>query len=184
MVAAPSENKSNAEENAINLAAVAILSDCDDISDIDGEDLANELHKTLNSRRVSTLQKSIFNTTLDFTELPAGCQQIDAAVKAFKAHVEQEKASWHTLCLKNPVKPSGAPKPSQEQQEYLNKGPNIKNIMREFGAFMNKGTRFLVESEEMLDLVEDVKDECRKNVRVEQNNNIMKCLSKFKKNEF
>lgn len=68
MEAATSENNRSSGENALNLAAAAILSDVDDISDIDGEDLANELHKTLNAKPTLTLQKSIFNTTLDLTE--------------------------------------------------------------------------------------------------------------------
>lgn len=46
----------------------ARLSDVDDISDIDVEDVVDKLHKTITSKPVYDEKRSIFNTTLDLAE--------------------------------------------------------------------------------------------------------------------
>ncbi|KAL7743263.1 hypothetical protein ACLKA6_016204 [Drosophila palustris] len=179
---ATSENKS-AKESSLNVET-ARLSDVDDISDIEIEDVADELHKTMSAKPVYNHQKSIFNTTLDLSESPTACQQIEVALAAYKEHVVQEKQAWETFITRNlprsgPQSTSSCYEPSQDHRAYLNKGPNLQQFIRNFSAFMNDSNSFLMEFRDMQDLVEDLKVDCQLHVRNIQRNNMLDCLSKF-----
>ncbi|KAH8399744.1 hypothetical protein KR215_001986 [Drosophila sulfurigaster] len=133
MEAEEAANKLSAENKPIKLRT-AVLSDVDDISDIDIEGAAEELHKTMTAKPVYNRRRSIFNTTLDLNErklnnlhvvlnnvayirytarcLPAS-QALDQSLASFKAYAEKEKATWETFSTNN-IKNSGHSKGSPQ----------------------------------------------------------------------
>ncbi|KAH8388061.1 hypothetical protein KR093_011421 [Drosophila rubida] len=179
-------NNLSALEKSVKLCT-AVLSDVDDISDIDIEDAAEELHKTMTAKPVYNERRSIFNTTLDLNEprcLPA-CQALDDALAAYKEHVVQEKLVWETFTANN-IKSSGklkeassaSYKPSADQQAYLSKSPNLHGFIRGLGAFMDDSIKFLIEFEALQDIQESLKESCRYHVQHAQRKTIADCLAR------
>ncbi|XP_060664621.1 uncharacterized protein LOC132797118 [Drosophila nasuta] len=196
MEAEAAANNLSAENKPIKLRT-AVLSDVDDISDIDIEDAAEELHKTMTAKPVYNRRRSIFNTTLDLNEprcLPAS-QALDQALASFKADVDKEKAAWETFNtnnIKNSGHSKGSPqsssscyKPSAEHEAYLRNAPNLHAFIRGHGSFMDDSIRFLMEFEEMQDVQESLKDSCTYHVHESQRHIISECLArKHDKNSY
>ncbi|KAH8264726.1 hypothetical protein KR044_004524 [Drosophila immigrans] len=188
---ATAANELDANESAIK-ARTAVLSDVDDISDIDIEDVAEELHKTMTAKPVSTRRRSIFNTTLDLNEprcLPTDSQMLHDALLTYKTHLTQEKEVWESFTANN-IKSSGhlkeaqqtsaasSYKPNPEQQAYLDKAPNLHAFIRGMGTFMDDGIAFLSEFEALQDVQESLKEACRYHVEGVQRCSIADSLAK------
>ncbi|XP_062141097.1 uncharacterized protein LOC133849202 [Drosophila sulfurigaster albostrigata] len=189
MEAEAAANDLGAENKPIKLRT-AVLSDVDDISDIDIEEAAEELHKTMTAKPVYNRRRSIFNTTLDLNEsrcLPAS-QALDQSLASFKAYAEKEKATWETFStnnIKNTGHSKGSPqsssscyKPSAEHQAYLSKAPNLHAFIRGHGSFMDDSIRFLMEFEEMQDVQESLKQSCVYQVQESKRHNISECFAR------
>lgn len=176
-------NDANAKETSLNLA-IARLSGVDDISDIDIDDVADELHKTIAAKPVYDKYKSVFDTTLELTPSRPACEQLDIDVDAYKQQVIQEKQYWEYFLRKNTLRPgalrttSASYKPDQDQQAYLNGGPNLQTFIRGLKQFMNVGNSFLMEDQKLQDLQEDLKDCCQFHVHRMQRNNIADYLTR------
>ncbi|EDW66296.1 uncharacterized protein Kmn1 [Drosophila virilis] len=146
----------------------ARLSDVDDISDIDVEDVVDKLHKTITSKPVYDEKRSIFNTTLDLAEAGSICETTGAAIEAYMESVVQEKQNWDSFATKymhrpGSVGPAGGVsyRPSEEQLAYLNQGPNLQGFIRGFSTFMNDAMTFMLEFEEIQEIQENLKECCQ-----------------------
>ncbi|KAH8420627.1 hypothetical protein KR009_012369, partial [Drosophila setifemur] len=146
---------------------------CDDISDIDYNDVPEQLEKTL--RQSVHDSRSLFNLNLaecESTLLPTqstintfACSfsvlepstQVDE-VEKYKEQADQQQQEWIAFIVaatkQGPAQASQEVKcaPSEEQQLYLKQGPNLQNFIRGSVAFMSNAARFLKEIDEPLEL--------------------------------
>ncbi|XP_017870961.1 PREDICTED: uncharacterized protein LOC108619123 [Drosophila arizonae] len=159
------------------------LSDVDDISDIDVDDAVDKLHKTITSKPVYDEKRSIFNTTLDLADAESTCECASTDVDAYVASVAQEKQLWESFTTKILQKQDEGKaveseyKPSEEQQAYLSKGPNLQNFIRGFSSFMDDGNAFIRQFEMMQDLQENLKNCCQFDELQKQQNCISEALA-------
>ncbi|EDV95384.1 uncharacterized protein LOC6569254 [Drosophila grimshawi] len=187
-----SPNSVNYSENCLNQQMMAHLSDVDDISDVDGEDVVKKLQNTITSNsqpEYSTRRRSIFNTTLDLADLGSVCNATNVGIDAFVERVAREKQNWCNFVTRNiqMLKTShangaeaGSYKPSMEQQAYLDQGPDLQNYVRGFGTFMSDACVFMAETEQMQERLEDLKDCCQFHINEMQRNKAAETLAGIK----
>ncbi|KAH8289338.1 hypothetical protein KR054_003900, partial [Drosophila jambulina] len=146
---------------------------CEDISDIDLNDVPAQLEATLNHRRSRPSHVSLFD--LNLAEYMVDSTMVDT-VQQHQERAKEEEQKWYTLVSKT-VKSSKESvlrqhsfEPREEQQRYLKECPNLQNFIRGSVSFMNKATRFMAEHQEMVDLQDELAEQVQFQLNTEVNN--------------
>ncbi|XP_020803772.1 uncharacterized protein LOC110180443 [Drosophila serrata] len=168
--------------SAAYLADVPVVANksCEDISDIDLNDVPAQLEATLNHRRSRSSHVSLFN--MDVNEFMIDSTMVDKVQQHQECAKEEEK-KWYTLVSKA-VKSSKelatrqySFEPREEQQRYLKECPNLQNFIRGSLPFMNKVTRFLGEHQELVALQDELAEHVQFQLNSKVNNAINENLA-------
>ncbi|KAH8244804.1 hypothetical protein KR032_000552, partial [Drosophila birchii] len=173
---------------------------CEDISDIDLNDVPAQLEATMNHRTHQSSHVSLFNMELaDRKCLPMLFDQVNGfiifnfpvmmdstTVDTVQQHQEcakEAEKNWYTLVSKA-VKSSKESatqqhsfEPREEHQRYLRECPNMQNFVRGSVEFMNKAKAFLAEHQELVDMQDQLAEHVQFQLNNEVNNAIHENLA-------
>ncbi|XP_017045635.1 uncharacterized protein LOC108091118 [Drosophila ficusphila] len=130
---------------------------CGDLSDIDLKDVPAQLEATLKPRPYEA--STLFNIDLD--EIWGSSNQ-EQEVQDYKERAQQEQHKFFEFVMQAALDMETRPgdfKPNEEQQRYLDQGPNLQNFIRGSLVFINTATRFQAEHEDIVELQNNLEDQ-------------------------
>ncbi|XP_016986842.1 uncharacterized protein LOC108049946 [Drosophila rhopaloa] len=132
---------------------------CDDLSDIELKDVPAQLETTLKPRPYEA--STLFNIDLDEIWGPNSQEE---ALQEYKERAQKDQQKFFDFVMKSALDLGNRTvnyKPNEEQQRYLDQGPNLQNFVRGSLDFINIATRFQAEHEEMMELQDNIEDQYR-----------------------